>query len=437
MKTKNQETIGIYSLGCAKNLMDTELLMKQLDRNRFRLILEPESLKNIDTVIINTCGFIQEAKKESVDVILDLTRAKLNGTISHLFVMGCLSERYREELEKEIPEVDGFFGVNQLREIIARVGGKYRRELTGERLLTTPAHYAYLRIAEGCDRKCSFCAIPMIRGKHDSRPLTSILTEAGKLVAQGVKELNVISQDTTYYGLDRYRKRRLPELMEKLAKIPGIGWIRVHYTYPDGFPLGLLDVMKEHREICKYIDIPVQHISTRILRSMKRGMDGNETKKLLETIRKRIPGVALRSTLITGYPGETEQEFRMLRDFIEKTEFDRLGVFAYSHEEGTAAWKLDDDVPRPVKQERVDELMQIQQGISLRLNRRKIGSIMRVMIDREENGVYTGRTEFDSPEVDNEVLIRPGKGRVETGNYYNVRITDAGDYDLTGEFVIE
>jgi ribosomal protein S12 methylthiotransferase len=436
VKTKlHPQKIGIVSLGCAKNLVDTELLMKQLDGNRFQLVMNPSLKDRIDTAIINTCGFILDAKKESIETILEFARAKQNGSLRYLFVMGCLPQRYQDELEHGIPEVDGFFGVDQLREIIARVGGQYRKELTGERMITTPSHYSYLRIAEGCDRKCSFCTIPFIRGKHDSRPMKSILREAKTLAESGVKELNIISQDTTYYGLDRYHKRMLPDLMEKLSQTRGVEWIRLHYTYPDGFPLRLLDVINDHPNICRYIDIPVQHISSRILRSMKRGMDRKDTIKLLETIRKKIPGVALRSTLITGYPGETKKEFGELRDFVIRTEFDRLGVFTYSHEEGTASGMMADSVPEKVKQERADELMSIQQEISLKLNRKKTGKIFKVIIDRKEDGFYIGRTEFDSPEVDNEVLVKAGSLKIHTGEFYNVLITGAGDFDLTGEIV--
>jgi ribosomal protein S12 methylthiotransferase len=322
----------MVSLGCAKNLVDAEILMKQLEANRFELVFDPADLSGIDTAIVNTCGFINDAKQESIDTILQFVQAKQNHQITNVFVMGCLSERYKVKLQEEIPEVDAFFGVNDLKNIIRHIGGTYRKQLTGERKITTPSHYAYLKIAEGCDRTCSFCAIPKIRGKHVSRPFGEIIEEAGHLIRDGVKELNLISQDTTYYGLDLYKKRRLPELLDTLAQMKGFEWIRLHYTYPDGFPPDLPAVIMAHDNICKYIDIPLQHISDRILKSMRRGMDGRSTRELVETIRKSIPGVAIRTTLIAGYPGETEKEFRELKQFIEESRFERLGVFAYSHE---------------------------------------------------------------------------------------------------------
>lgn len=432
MRPKN---IGIISLGCAKNLVDTEVLMKQLHGNRFRLTVDPPQGARLDAVIINTCGFILDARQESVDTILRYAEEKKQGNIRYLFVMGCLSQRYGTELQRELPEADGIFGVNQFREILARVGGDYRRELAGERILTTPSHYSYLKIAEGCNRKCSFCTIPFIRGKHISRSESSILEEARRLSRQGVRELNIISQDTTYYGLDRYGERRLPELLEKLAAVKGLDWIRLHYTYPDQFPLRVLEVMRNHPNICRYLDLPVQHIHSGILRSMRRGVTRRETLKLLDTIREKVPGVALRTTLITGYPGETEREYRELKDFVIRTGFDRLGVFTYSREEGTAAGRLPDTVPEKVKQERAGELMEIQQEISLKLNRDKIGTILNVILDRKEEEYYVGRTEFDSPEVDNEVLVRPGRSKLKAGEFYKVRITEAGHFDLTGEIV--
>ena len=434
MKTKSKpHRIGLVSLGCAKNLVDSELLMKQLEANQFELVFDPVNTADIDTAIINTCGFINDAKQESVDTILQYVQAKQNNLIDHVYVMGCLSERYAIKLRQEIPEVDAFFGVNDLKKIITHIGGTYKSQLIGERKLTTPAHYAYLKIAEGCDRKCSFCAIPMIRGKHVSRPMEEIITEASQLVSAGVKEINLISQDTTYYGLDIYKKRRLPELLDSLARINGLEWIRLHYTYPDGFPVELLEVVRSHDNICNYIDIPLQHISDRILTSMHRGMDGTSTRKLVDTIRQTIPGVAIRTTLIAGYPGETEKEFRELRSFIEDYRFDRLGVFSYSHEEDTGAFQLRDSVTEKRKTERVEELMAVQEGISLSLNQTKVGQTMKVMIDRTEGDFYIARTEFDSPEVDNEVLILAQDKILVPGEFCNVEITRAESFDLYAE----
>ena len=434
MKTKIiTHKIGIVSLGCAKNLVDTEVLMKQLDASSFQIILDPTAKDKIDTAIINTCGFILDAKNESIEMILQFVNAKREGHLKSLFVMGCLSERYRKQLAEEIPEVDAFFGVNELSRIVERVGGTFRKELLGERLITTPSHYAYLKIAEGCDRHCSFCSIPNIRGKHVSRPMEDIIREAAILSGQGVKEINVISQDTTYYGLDIYRRRMLPELLEQLSEIPGLDWIRIHYTYPDGFPLELLDVIKQHPNICKYIDIPLQHISTRILTSMKRGIDRQQTYDLVSLIRTELPEGVIRTTLITGYPGETDQDFRELKEFISVCRFDRLGVFTYSHEEGTSAYALMDSIPAKVKEERAAELMEIQQDISLQLNSLRIGQIMKVIVDREEDEYYVARSEFDSPEIDNEVLIQKETKKLSIGCFYEVKITAANNFDLYAE----
>ncbi len=434
MKTKSiPHKIGIVSLGCAKNLVDTEVLMKQLDASSFKLILDPSEKDKIDTVIINTCGFILDAKNESVETILQFVKAKMEGHLQSLFVMGCLSERYREQLAKELPEVDAFFGVSELSRIVERVGGKFRKELLGERLLTTPSHYSYLKIAEGCDRHCSFCSIPDIRGKHISRTMEEIIREATILAGKGVKEINVISQDTTYYGLDLYKKRMLPELLEQLAGIPGLEWIRLHYTYPDGFPVELLEVIKRHDNLCNYIDIPLQHINSGILKSMKRGIGKKQTLDLVKLIRKKLPEGIIRTTLITGYPGETTKDFIELKKFVESCRFDRLGVFTYSHEEGTGAYSLNDTVPEKVKQERAAILMEIQQEISLELNTRRVETTMKVVIDREEEEYYIGRTEFDSPEIDNEVLIPKGRKRLEIGCFYRARITAADHFDLYAE----
>ncbi|MCX6244072.1 MAG: 30S ribosomal protein S12 methylthiotransferase RimO [Bacteroidetes bacterium] len=434
MKTRSgPHKIGIISLGCAKNLVDSELLMKQLDASSFKIIPDPGEKIKIDTAIINTCGFILDAKNESVEMILRFIRTKQEGRIKFLFVMGCLSERYREQLAKELPEVDAFFGVHELGRIVERVGGKFRKELLGERMLATPSHYAYLKIAEGCDRRCSFCSIPLIRGKHISRPMAELVREAEFLASNGVKELIVISQDTTYYGLDLYKKRKLPDLLSKLAVVPGLEWIRLHYTYPDGFPMELLEVMKRHGNICKYIDIPLQHINTRVLSSMKRGVGKKETLDLVSSIRRQLPGAVIRTTLITGYPGETKKDFDELKEFVIRCRFDRLGVFTYSHEEGTGAFALKDNVPARVKQERMETLMQMQEGISLELNAARVGSTLKVLVEREETGYYVGRTEFDSPEIDNEVLIERRGKKLRTGHFYYTRITSADAFDLYGE----
>jgi ribosomal protein S12 methylthiotransferase len=407
--------------------------MKQLDASSFQIILDPTEKDKIDTAIINTCGFILDAKNESVEMILQFAKAKTDGRLQSLFVMGCLSERYREKLLKEIPEVDAFFGVHELKQIVEILGGKFRKNLLGERILATPSHYAYLKIAEGCDRQCSFCSIPAIRGKHISRPLEEILREAAILAGNGVKEINVISQDTTYYGLDLYKRRMLPELLEQLAGIPGLEWIRLHYTYPDGFPVEVLDVIRRHDNLCKYIDIPLQHINSRILASMKRGIGKQQTLDLVTLIRKKLPGAVIRTTLITGYPGETKKDFGELMEFIGHCRFDRLGIFTYSHEEGTSAYSLKNTVPDSIKQERAATLMEIQQDISLELNTVRVGSTMKIMIDREEDEYYIGRTEFDSPEIDNEVLIPTQTHHLETGSFYKARITSADNFDLYAE----
>ncbi|MEI7661461.1 MAG: 30S ribosomal protein S12 methylthiotransferase RimO [Bacteroidota bacterium] len=434
MKTKTgAHKIGFVSLGCAKNLVDSEILMKQLEANQFELIFDPTDYSGIDTAIINTCGFINDAKQESIDTILQFVQAKKDNLIGRVYVMGCLSERYQEKLKIEIPEVDAFFGVNDLQKIITHIGGNYKSQLVGERIITTPSHYAYIKIAEGCDRKCAFCAIPLIRGKHLSRPMEDIVGEVSRLAAAGVKEFNLIAQDTTYYGLDLYKKRLLPELLDTLGNIPGVEWIRLHYTYPDGFPAEVLEIMKAHNHICNYVDIPLQHISDRILKSMHRGVDGAATRKLVENIRKTIPGVAIRTTFIVGYPGETREEFEELKQFILESRFDRLGVFTYSHEEDTAAYKLKDTVSPKVKEQRLQELMAIQEGISLALNQEKVGQTLKVIVDREEGDYYIARTEHDSPEVDNEVLIPKNGYLLAPGTISSVKITRAERFDLFGE----
>ena len=434
MKTKSgPHKIGLVSLGCAKNLVDSELLMKQLEANQFELVFDPVDHTGIHTAIINTCGFINDAKQESIDTILQFVQAKKANLIEKVFVMGCLSERYREKLQEEIPEVDAFFGVNDLKKILEHIGGNYKTQLVGERKITTPGHYAYVKISEGCDRKCSFCAIPMIRGKHVSRPMEDIVTEVTKLALSGVKEINLIAQDTTYYGLDLYKKRLLPELLDTLGNIDGLEWVRLHYTYPHGFPDELLEVIKSNKKICNYIDMPLQHISDRILQSMHRGLDGAATRKLVETVRNTIPDVAIRTTFITGYPGETKKEFDELRRFIGEFKFDRMGVFTYSHEEDTAAFNLRDTVSAKLKQQRAQELMALQEEISLTLNQTKIGRIMKVVIDREEGEYYIARSEYDSPEVDNEVLIPAVGVKLIPGTFCNVKIIKAESFDLFAE----
>jgi len=427
-----KKKMGIVSLGCAKNLVDTEVLMKQLEFSQFDVVFEPESTTSLDSVIINTCGFIKEAKEESIDVILRFAEAKRTGKIRRLFLMGCLTERYRDDLYKEIPEADGIYGVHELQKIVVEVGGEFRRNLIGERRLTSPGHYAYLKIAEGCDRRCSFCAIPIIRGSHRSRPEDEIVTEASILAAQGVKELLIISQDTTYYGMDLYGRRKLADLLRRISDIKGIEWIRLHYTFPHAFPLGILQVMNERSNVCNYLDIPLQHISTRVLRSMKRGMNGEQTRVLIETIRSKVPGIAIRTTLITGYPGETETEFEELCVFIQESSFERLGVFTYSNEEGTAAAMNKDHVPHSVKMHRLKKLMKIQEEISLQKNRSHIGKTMKVILDAKEGDHWIGRTEADSPGIDQEVVIRGTGKKLIPGDFCSVKITDVGYFDLQG-----
>jgi ribosomal protein S12 methylthiotransferase len=431
-KTEHRNRVRIITLGCAKNRIDTEILMRQLEANGFTILTE-DSPGGHDVVIINTCGFITEAKTESIDAILRQTSAREGARHTKVYVMGCLSQRYREELEKAIPEVDGYFGVAEHEKIVTALGGDYHKELLGERILTTPRHYAYLKISEGCDRQCSFCAIPLIRGRHVSRPEEDILAEVHRLTSMGVKELILVAQDLTWYGIDRYGKRMLPYLLDKLSAVAGLTWIRLHYLYPAAFPMELLEVIKAHDNICRYIDIPLQHISDRILRSMQRGMDADGIRRLLDTIRKTLPEAALRSTLITGYPGESDEDFNKLKAFVTEYRFDRLGVFTYSHEEKTPAFNLKDDIPQNIKKQRAAEIMTIQEGISLTLNRKKEGRSLKVLIDGRQGDYYIGRTEHDSPEVDNEVLIHTSGIILQTGNFYNVKITHAESYDLYGQ----
>lgn len=430
MKTKQlRHKVNIITLGCSKNVVDSEVLMGQLKAGHIDVVHESDAPS--DVVVVNTCGFINDAKEESIDTILRYAGAKKQGLVGKVFVMGCLSQRYRKELEAELLEVDGFYGVNDLPRILADLGVDYRKELTGERLLTTPSHYAYLKISEGCNKKCSFCAIPLIRGKHLSKPMEEVIREASMLAANGVREIILIAQDLTYYGFDLYRKRKLGELLENLAGIKGLEWIRLHYAYPTDFPLDLLDVMRKHPNICNYLDIPLQHTNDILLRSMNRGITKEKTYNLLDTIREKVPGISLRTTLIVGYPYETDEHFGELKTFVREQRFDRLGVFKYSPEEKTQAFYLHDTVPDAVKDSRLEEIMEIQQEISLEKNQEKIGRIFKVLIDRQEGEYYIGRSEYDSPEVDNEILVS-SDFPLDTGSFYNVRIERADYFDLYG-----
>ena len=433
MRTKSRKTnkINVVTLGCSKNVYDSEVLMGQLKANGKPVAHQEDG----NIVVINTCGFIDNAKEESVNTILDFVQKKEAGEVDKVFVTGCLSERYKPDLIKEIPDVDQYFGTTELPQLLKALGANYKHELIGERLTTTPKNYAYLKIAEGCDRPCSFCAIPLMRGKHRSTPIEDLVTEAKKLAANGVKELILIAQDLTYYGLDLYKKRSLAELLRALVKVEGIQWIRLHYAFPTGFPMEVLDVMKEQPKICNYLDIPLQHISNKILKSMRRGTTQKKTTKLLQAFRNAVPQMAIRTTLIVGYPGETEADFQILKKWVEAMRFERLGCFTYSHEENTHAYKLVDDVPAEVKQARANEIMALQSQISWELNQAKIGQTMAVVIDRKEGQYFIGRSEFDSPDVDNEVLIDASKVYVKTGEYTTVRITDASDFDLYAEVV--
>lgn len=433
MRTKSRKTnkINVVTLGCSKNVYDSEVLMGQLKANGKAVAHQEDG----NIVVINTCGFIDNAKEESVNTILDFVQKKEAGEVDKVFVTGCLSERYKPDLIKEIPDVDQYFGTTELPQLLKALGANYKHELIGERLTTTPKNYAYLKIAEGCDRPCSFCAIPLMRGKHRSTPIEDLVTEAKKLAANGVKELILIAQDLTYYGLDLYKKRSLAELLRALVKVEGIQWIRLHYAFPTGFPMEVLDVMKEQPKICNYLDIPLQHISNKILKSMRRGTTQEKTTKLLQAFRNAVPQMAIRTTLIVGYPGETEADFRILKKWVEAMRFERLGCFTYSHEENTHAYKLVDDVPAEVKQARANEIMALQSQISWELNQAKIGQTMAVVIDRKEGQYFIGRSEFDSPDVDNEVLIDASKVYLKTGEYTTVRITDAADFDLYAEVV--
>ena len=437
MRTKTTRTnrINVVTLGCSKNVVDSEVLMGQLQANDFEVAHEADA-QTEDIVIINTCGFIDNAKQESIDTILRYAEAKQEGLVEKVYVTGCLSERYRDELEKEIPEVDAYFGTRELPRLLKTLKADYKHELVGERILTTPTHYAYFKIAEGCDRPCSFCAIPLMRGGHQSTPIEDLVFQAKGLVAKGVKEIMLIAQDLTYYGLDLYKKRALSDLLKQLSDIEGLDWIRLHYAYPSGFPMDVLEVMAERDNICNYLDMPLQHGSTRILQAMRRGITREKTEELVATIRAKVPGLALRTTLIAGYPSETDADFQEMYDFVERTRFDRLGIFTYSHEENTHAYQFTDDVAAELKKERADAIMELQSGISYDLNQLKVGKEFKVLFDRAEGDYFIGRSEFDSPEVDNEVLVKKAEGYVRLGDFSRVLITSADHYDLYGNLVI-
>jgi ribosomal protein S12 methylthiotransferase len=433
-KTLKKNKVNVVTLGCSKNLFDSEVMMAQLKANQFDVEHESRN-DDAEIVIINTCGFIDNAKQESIDTIVRYAEAKSEGLVDKVYVTGCLSERYKDDLEKEIPEVDAFFGTRDLPRLLKTLKADYKHELVGERLLTTPNHYAYFKIAEGCDRPCSFCAIPLMRGKNISTPIEDLVTQAKGLAAKGVKELMLIAQDLTYYGLDLYKKRALSDLLKRLSDVEGIDWIRLHYAFPAGFPMDVLDVMNERDNICKYLDMPLQHGSTKILQAMRRGITREKTEELIATIRHKVPGIALRTTLIAGYPGETKADFEEMYDWVERSRFDRLGIFTYSHEENTHAYSFKDDVPMKTKKKRADEIMELQSGISYELNQQKVGKTYKVLFDRVEGDYYIGRTEFDSPEVDNEVLVKKEDGYLRLGDFENIVITSADHYDLYGKFV--
>ncbi len=433
-KTLKKNKVNVVTLGCSKNIVDSEVLMGQLKANNFDV--QHESTEDDSSiVIINTCGFIDNAKQESIDTIIRYADAKKAGLVDKVYVTGCLSERYKPELEKEIPNVDGYFGTRELPRLLKTLKADYKHELVGERLLTTPHHFSYFKISEGCDRPCSFCAIPLMRGKHVSRSIEDLVKEAKHLAKNGTKELMLIAQDLTYYGLDIYKKRNLSELLKQLSDVNGIEWIRLHYAFPAGFPMDVLDVMNERKNICNYLDMPLQHISDNMLKSMRRGTTKQKTIDLVNQIRDKVPGIALRTTLIAGYPGETKKDHEEMLEWVEQTRFERLGIFGYSHEENTHAYLLKDDVSAKTKQARTEAVMALQMGISYDLNQKKIGKTYKVLFDKKEGDYFIGRTEFDSPEVDNEVLVKADKDYVRVGDFANVKITSAEDYDLYGEVV--
>lgn len=433
MKVRSHKSnkVNIITLGCSKNTVDSEVLLAQLQASQIDAVHEVSDRDN-NVVVINTCGFIEQAKQESIDTILHYIDEKEAGRVEQVFVTGCLSQRYREDLEREMPQVDAFFGTMELPALLNRLGADYKHHLLGERQTTTPFHYAYLKISEGCDRPCSFCAIPLMRGKHRSRTIESLVEEAKNLARNGVKELILIAQDSTYYGLDLYGERKLADLMRSLADVDGIEWVRLHYAFPSGFPMDVIHAIKEHPNICNYLDIPLQHSSDRVLKLMRRGITNERSRDLIKQIRSISPDIAIRTTMLVGHPGETEEDFEELCSFVRDMEFDRLGVFTYSHEEGTHAYSMDDDVPEEVKEERASQLMEIQEEISLRKNQQRIGRVVNVLIDRVEQGNFIGRTEWDSPEVDNEVLIPLDHRYLRIGDFVKTRITDAAEFDLFG-----
>lgn len=434
MKTRSfkKDKINIITLGCSKNVVDSEVLYSQLKAND-KDVSHESTKDDANIVVINTCGFIENAKQESIDTILRYAHAKQEGRIEKLYVTGCLSQRYKPELEAEIPDVDEYFGSTHLPQLLKTLGADYKHELIGERLLTTPKHYAYLKISEGCDRPCSFCAIPIMRGKHISKPIEQVVEECKNLVKNGTKEILIIAQDSTYYGLDLYGERKLADLLKAVSDVDGLEWIRLHYAYPSKFPMEALDVMRERKNICKYLDIPLQHASDNMLKIMRRGITKRRTIELIETIREKVPGIAIRTTLIAGHPGETEEDFQDMLDFVRSMKFDRLGIFPYSHEEGTHSYSMEEDVPQDVREERAAEVMELQQEISAEKNRALVGQTLKVLIDRKEGKYFIGRTEFDSPEVDNEVLIPADNNYVRIGDFAMVEITEATDFDLYGK----
>jgi ribosomal protein S12 methylthiotransferase len=434
MKTKNKkDKVNIITLGCSKNMVDSEVLSGQLAAADFDVKHESKKLDH-NIVVVNTCGFIDLAKEESINTILEQVELKKRGKLDKVYVTGCLSERYKQNLEEEIPEVDAYFGTMELPFLLRKFDVDYKAELVGERLLSTPNHYAYLKISEGCNRTCAFCAIPLMRGKHVSRPIESLVAEAEKLVTRGVKEIMLIAQELTYYGLDIYKKRELPKLLRLLSDIPGLEWIRLHYAYPSKFPMEIIDAMKERENICNYLDMPLQHASNRMLKAMKRQITREEMEDIIGEIKSKIPGICLRTTLIAGFPGETQDDVEELKTFLQKIEFDRVGIFTYSHEENTSAYELKNDIPEEEKERRAQEIMDVQQEISYRKNEEKVGKTFKVIVDKKEAGKYLGRTEFDSVEVDNEVIIN-SETKLNRGDFVNVKITRAFDYDLEGEVV--
>ena len=435
VKTLKKNKVNVITLGCSKNTFDSELLMAQLHANKFDVEHESDSGDH-EIVIVNTCGFIDNAKQESIDTILQYADAKEQGLVDKLYVTGCLSERYKENLEEEIPQVDAYFGTRELPKMLKTLNADYKKELLGERILTTPSHFAYFKIAEGCDRPCSFCAIPLMRGKHRSTPIEQLVKNAKSLVAQGVKELMLIAQDLTYYGLDLYKKRELANLLRQLSDVEGLEWIRLHYAYPSGFPLDVLEVMAERDNICNYLDMPLQHGSTKVLKDMRRGITREKTTELVKTIREKVPGIAIRTTLIAGYPGETEEDFQEMAEWVREMKFDRLGIFEYSHEENTHAHNSEDDVPAEVKTARAEEIMDIQSTISYEHNQNKVGKEFKVLFDRIEGEYFVGRTEFDSPEVDNEVWVPISEeNHVRIGDYATVKVNSADYFDLFGKII--